>query len=751
MGASNLKRLPWVLSLVFAVICGLLPGSPLFAQDAPAAAAERGVMGFSADLVPFELQQDFRQMVHFYRIARPEVAADFAQRVLQANPDPVVLLRLVEHPDIGYSLLVQMSVAENEQLSEAAGRLRQISDQAIQIKRREGDRILNALRRLTGGDRAYQLALSELRYSGEYVVPYALALLETAGADQAAAIRRALLAIDRPVVWPLVVALETPQAELKVEVIDLLGGLGYQVALPGLKVELENQENSVAVREAAERAIRRINAAALERSARSLYVELAEGLYYGRVATPLDENRPTTDVWGWVPEKGLDFRPVPNSAVNEVMASREAEHGLMIAPDAPELVSLWLTIQAKINAELRIAGVEPPVNPWAPADMPTTAFYLRAAGQQYSLDVLARSLRDNDVDVALQVLSALQQVANQRYLNIAAAEEGSPLISALSYPDRLVRFSAAFAIVAIQPREEFFGADRVVPVLAEAVQMESGPSVLIIEEDAENRNRLKAAFRQADWNVVDASTGDTGISAAHLMGRLDAVILSPGVTNVGYADVIRNLRRSFATALVPVIVLEKEAEAVPFSQLSETFKYLAQVPSSADLETIVSRINVLLAEAGTTALESEMSQRVSLRAARDLTFIATARTVLNARPARGALLAAAAGRNADLAITVIGALVQMPDDEIQQQLAAVGLDADKPQNVRIAALQGVADTARHIGNQLTAETVSALQQRVATEADAPVRDAIGTVLGALDLEAELASQLIRNHAILQNR
>ena len=355
------------------------------------------------------------------------------------------------------------------------------------------------------------------------------------------------------------------------------------------------------------------------------------------------------------------------------------------------------------------------------------------------------------MDVALQVLNALQQVANQAYLSMAATQEGSPLINALSYPDRLVRFSAAFAIVAIQPREAFFGADRVVPVLAEAVDMETGRSILIIEDDVENLNRLKAAFRQANWNVGEATTGDTGISAARRMGRVDAVVLSPSITNVGYVDVIRELRRSFTTTMVPVIVLAKEAEAVPFSQLSQTFRYLAQVPANADIDAIVSRVNVLLADAGTTALEPEISQRVSLRAARDLTFVATARTVLDARPARGALLSAAGGRNAELAITAIGSLVQMPDAEIQQRLAAIGLAQDTAQNVRVAALQGVADTARHIGNQLDVETVRTLQQRVATEADAPVRDAIGTVLGALDLEAALASELIRSYGILQNR
>ncbi len=749
MGASNLKRLPWLMGMM--ILCSLMFAATAWAQQTveDVTGGQPGPLGFSAEVVPVELQQDFRQMAHYYRIARPDLAAGFAQRILRSNPDPIVLLRLVEHRDMGYSLLVQMATSQNQDLAEAAAELRTLADQAIEAQRKSGDRIVAALSRLTINDRAFQLALSELRYSGEYVAPHALAMLQDANPEQAAAIRRALLAIGRPVVWPLVVALQTEDTALKIEIIDLLGGLGYQVALPGLKATLE-QENPAAVKQAAERAIRRIDASVLDRSARSLYMNLAQGLYYNRVSAPVEQNRPTTDVWGWLPGQngGLSYRPVPNPAVNEVMASREAERGLTIAPDAPELVSFWLTIQAKMDAELRSAGVEP-VNPWAPADMPTMEFYLRAAGQQYVLDVLDRALRDNDVDVARRVLVALEHVANQQYLGAGASGEGSPLIRALGYPDRLVRFDAAFAIVAVQPRDTFFGHERVVPVLAEAVNMETGPSVLIIENEAENLNRLKGAFRQADWNVAEANTGDTGISTAQRMSRIDIIVISPSIQNSSYADTIRAFRRSFTTAMIPIIVLSKEAEAVPFSEIEENFRYVAQVPANAEVDAIVGQANNLRAEAGAMALNAQLSQAISLRAAQALDYIATARTVLDARPARDALMTAAAGRNPQLAIAAISALSQMPDAEIQQHLAAIGLNAQAPQAVRVAALNGVADTARHIGNNLDAETVAAFQSRVAQESDTEIRDAIGTVLGALDLEAELASQLIRRHAILQ--
>ncbi|NIA22289.1 MAG: hypothetical protein GWP05_10085, partial [Anaerolineaceae bacterium] len=442
MVLATRTRMAWVAWVVAGAVLAwvVVPGVAL-AQEAAAGngpvvnvdSEGRGVMGLPVAQVSAELQEKFQQMVHYYKIAKFDLAKDFAEAVLAANPEPTVLLSLVEQREVGYVLIAQMAASEEAGLAAAANRLLSKTDEGILIKRKDLDRIKTALLALDKNERSYQINRMKLQLSGEYVVPTALALL----ADDKLArlhddILRALEEIDRPVVYPLVVALETPDAKLKMKIIALLSRLGYKLALPALKAIVESPNEADNVKSAAGAAINAIaGAKARETSAGQLYFELAEAFYYDKITVITDPKRRTTDVWGWIKGAGLTYRPAPTGVVNEILAARCCRLGLRAAADSPELVALWLSAQAQMNFELAGRGK----NPWAPPDMPTTEFFLRSAGQQYLNQVLARALRDNRVEVANQAIAALTEVVNEGYLGATSgSDEGSPLIRALEYP-----------------------------------------------------------------------------------------------------------------------------------------------------------------------------------------------------------------------------------------------------------------------------------------------------------------------------
>jgi len=112
---------------------------------------------------------------------------------------------------------------------------------------------------------------------------------------------------------------------------------------------------------------------------------------------------------------------------------------------------------------------------------------------------------------------------------------------------------------------------------------------------------------------------------------------------------------------------------------------------------------------------------------------------------------AAVGKDEELAIAAMKALAQMPDQQIQQHLAAIALQDGASANLQIAALDCVAQIARHIGNQLQTADVTALRNRVGTltDKDNAVKDAIGRCLGALDLDPKDAAQFILKFATPQ--
>lgn len=801
MTSSGPKQMAWAVNLVLATVMCLIVSSPVLSQDAPAAPAPAketpaapapapaapaapapakvtpaapaptapaapapapaaevptapvgplGLMGLPTEQVPAELQQNFLEMVHYWRIARLDLAADFANRVASANPDPTALLAMVEGKadgkDVGINLLDTMAAGDSPELAEAAKKLLAITLQGVDVKKKDGKRIQASLEGLGKNQRAYELNLRELKYSGEYVVPYAMGLLadgskKTLHDD----IMMALVAIDRPVVYPLVLGLGTDNESVRLMIIDTLSKLGYKIAVPALKALVENQASSEAVKKAAGDAIVHIaGPEALAASARKLYFELAESLYYDKLTILADTKRPMTDTWGFSPG-GVEYRPAPTQSVNEIMAGQMAEAGLKAAKEAPELVSLWLSIRAQLKVELAGSDAK---NPWDVANQPTTEFFLMSAGQQYLFDVLDRALADDHIAVSRQAIRALEQVANQNYLGAAALASGSPLIRALSYEDRMVRFEAAFAIVAVEPKKEFLHSDQVVPVLAQAVNLQTGSGVLVIDGDQNNLNRLVGEFRKAGWNVADAASGNEGISKAHGMARIDGILLAANVENVNYVEVVQLLRNNFATAMVPIIILSAEAEPVAFSHLKKNQKYLAQAAAAATFAELVDKMKALQEEAGSVALAPEGAKAVSLRAAQALAFVATADLVFKAAPARSALMQAAAGKDQDLAMAAMKALVQMPDQEIQQHLASIALKEGASPAIQIAALDAVAQIARHIGNQLQTADVTTLRTRVGTLTDKEnaIKDAIGRCLGALDLDPKDATQFILKYA-----
>jgi CheY-like chemotaxis protein len=231
------------------------------------------------------------------------------------------------------------------------------------------------------------------------------------------------------------------------------------------------------------------------------------------------------------------------------------------------------------------------------------------------------------------------------------------------------------------------------------------------------------------------------------MARIDAIVLATNVDKVDYIETLQHLRSDFATAMVPVVLLSGAEERIKFSSLKENQKYLDEVPAAASALVILDKAKVLSVAAGSVALQPAASKNIALRAAKTIDFVATANLSFPALPARAALLTAIAGKDQDLIITSLGALAQMPDEEIEQRFAETALAPGATKEVQIAALNAVAEAARHIGNKLQSDTVAALMKRISTETDNDIRDAVGTVIGSLDLEAKLSSELIRDHAV----
>jgi hypothetical protein len=213
---------------------------------------------------------------------------------------------------------------------------------------------------------------------------------------------------------------------------------------------------------------------------------------------------------------------------------------------------------------------------------------------------------------------------------------------------------------------------------------------------------------------------------------------------VGHADVVSMLRGDYHTAMTPIVVLSWPDDPVKASWFEQRVPFIQAVDHNLETAALMEQVTALKKEAGSLVLDEEAARAMSLEAAEVLKRIALASRVYSAKRARQSLLDGLTNRPDALVISVLGALAEIADAEITRAMADVAVNAERAKPVRVAALQNLARAARFVGNELSDEQVSALQE-MAGETDDDLRDAAGEALGALDLDAAEGAEIILQH------
>ena len=167
-----------------------------------------------------------------------------------------------------------------------------------------------------------------------------------------------------------------------------------------------------------------------------LFYKLAERFYYNNASIQADPKSPTAWLWSWdTAANSLSGKEIPSSIFSDRMAMREARFALDLGTGRGDALSLWLAADNK--REVDLGEGQDPSGPKLPAN-----YYNVTAGAEYCDAVLARSLGDHNAAVVLKAIKSLAQIVGPGSLS----QGNNPLVEAMAYPDRLVRFEAAFAL-----------------------------------------------------------------------------------------------------------------------------------------------------------------------------------------------------------------------------------------------------------------------------------------------------------------
>lgn len=410
------------------------------------------------------VEDNWNDFLHYLKIGRIDLAKGYAEALLESEPDPVKLLELSDANPQGYGILQRANeTAPDTELVELSGEILGLIEAGRFIQRTDARIIAEEIRRLSTTTRGRLAAVKRLENAGEYAIVYMVdALGDESRKEEWPNIIWALPQIGRDAIRPLVASLQTDNIGLQAEVIKALGKIGYPQSLSYLKYVVENS-GSEELRKLATSSIRQIDPAGLKIPAAHLFFQLGEKYYYHSESLEPAEDADFANVWFWDSgNRRLVLQKVDKSYFNELMTMRTCEWALKADPGFGQAIGLWLA--AYCQAEF--TGLEmPEYFGEGHADMMT---YATTAGPEYLHQALARAIKDKNAYVALYAVEALATTAGEKSL-LYRLGTAQPLVQALFFDDKAVRYSAAIAIGAAGPKKSFPESKVVLANLAEAL------------------------------------------------------------------------------------------------------------------------------------------------------------------------------------------------------------------------------------------------------------------------------------------
>lgn len=685
---------------------------------------------------------------HWSAIARYDMAAAAGNRIVNSGATPEEVLAAFEQVATRRSRARAAGRASEgldlalirwqgiQPLREVATKLTQLINQGYDARAMDQKFIGETIERLGDNERAYRNALQRLRQSGQFAVPMMLRYLrDPAKRELHGPIRNALVDLGRLVLSPLLAATETRDNNLLIPVISVLGQIHYDIAKPYLVRAATDPAAPESVRIAVDRALKEMGQDASNDNPADLFYELGEKYYYDTAAVQAEKRSANSPVWFWDERAGLVMKPVSSAIFNEVMAMRAAQTALEMGGGQTDAASLWLAANNKREAELPADNGVDAVHP----NMPPAHFYNVAMGVQRLNSVLARGLRDQNSAVSLKAIRSLQGVAGQSNLFGGDAGGGVPLVNALRFPDRTVRYEAAMAIAASLPQQPFNGQELVVPLLAEAVSQSGRPNVLLVVANEADRSRL--AGELAAYNIAGGVGAAGAIAEARSLPSVDVILVASDVPDEEVAQVVRISRETpRLERTAKVIVRRTGGGDWPRQAINDQSITVTQATDAAQIAEAIEKGRQ---RTGGLPMDEKLANDFALRAAQLLSRLAISRgQVLDLSSALSSLLGSLGDPRPDIIKAVGDAVAMVESPQVQPALLDRAADAKNPEEVRASLYRSLASSAKFYGNQLGGQQIASLRQTVAGEQNLDVRSAAAEALGALNAPVENVAQLI---------
>ncbi|MHC5079774.1 MAG: HEAT repeat domain-containing protein [Planctomycetota bacterium] len=661
--------------------------------------------------------------------------------------------------------------------------------------------------------RRYEWALQRLAFEvGEYA---AQELTKMLGNEVDAKSReRAVIALSRmgsQVALPVIECLNSKNIRQKQGAIIVLGNLGDLRAVADLKRLYEDPKEPPEVKDIASAALR--NLARREpgnlRPAREYYYNKAL-LYFQNHPAIIKNYDRNWLYWKWNEEKQeIQREKVPQWLYNFRLAEEACYDALDIDYTYTNiwpvlcLVNLAEYTESVLHLQDAPDAVKDKVKQIADVTFAGWVGGLMG-GVQALYDALDIALYSHDAPVAVSVIHALKETANEWGIpkpgaappprpgastgksgkagprprtpghpllgpaGVPGAKLGSrrawPLIEALTYPDKRVRYAAAVALVHIHNRSpllrrnKFMGQDRVIEVLIEALGESGARAILVGSPDVETRNNVVGELVNLGYFAFGAENPTQAFKRALRFPSEDLIILDMDLANeliihAAAGDVERKetiidaIRADYRTKDVPILILCDENRLDRAKELfqQDARGFIATPPNFSEVKLQLTQIF-----AAFPLDDKAMATKISKEAAEAVESIDP---YFSSFPLLPPIKGVGGGKKwRDLVAALMAVIERRPDEVRAPALRALGKMApfesvpaivrllkNKEANlpaIRAVAARAMADIlARTQAKKMPEEALSILIEGLRDKAPV-VRAACGAALGISPIQAE---------------
>ncbi len=313
------------------------PATAAPASEAPATPAPAPADATAAPAASTDLKQSVADFWHYGKVARYDLANVEAQKILASGSQPVQVLEAFE-----------AVVAEPEQfgmpkdnldewmlrwaalpdMKDSTAKLQAVLNEGYLTRKSDTTSIKQQIERLSVNERARAGAMKSLRQSGELAIPFMLDYLHDPSKSQFhAATRLAMRNLGKLGLNAEVAATYSSDPGTLIEVIGVLGDIGYDSAVPYLARLTGSPDVPDSVHDAATKALAKLGITAPVNVA-DAFNALAEKQFYGNSSIAADTRNPMAFVWYWDATKGLYKIDVPQAIFNDIMTMRQTEASL---------------------------------------------------------------------------------------------------------------------------------------------------------------------------------------------------------------------------------------------------------------------------------------------------------------------------------------------------------------------------------------------------------------------------------------